>query len=58
MNKLFVGLGLSAIGVLLIIITIIGWLPVDGGIEIAIIAVGWVFLIIGSIIRYKELKPN
>lgn len=59
MNKVFVGLGVSGVGILLLCLTIFNVLPLETkALKIAGVAVSWVFIIIGSVMRFKALKAQ
>lgn len=59
MNKLALGMILSVIGIIIVCLTILGFLP--GSTKTAkfvSIGIGWVFIIAGSVIRFNNLKAK
>ncbi|KOS68620.1 hypothetical protein AEA09_08715 [Lysinibacillus contaminans] len=59
MNKLVFGMGLSVIGILIVCLTILDILPASTkSMKFVCIGIGWVFIIAGSIVRFKNLKSK
>ncbi|GAB0168338.1 MULTISPECIES: hypothetical protein [Lysinibacillus] len=59
MKKLSIGMLLSMIGILFVCLTIMDILPSSTKtMKIVYIGIGWVFIIAGSIIRFKTLKQR
>ncbi|MFJ3387027.1 hypothetical protein [Lysinibacillus sp. NPDC086135] len=59
MKKLSIGILLSMIGILFVCLTIMDILPSSTKtMKIVYIGIGWVFIIAGSIIRFKTLKQR
>lgn len=59
MNKLVLGMSLSVIGILFVCLTIMDILPSSTKtMKIVYIGIGWVFIIAGSVIRFKNLKEK
>ncbi|MCL1694640.1 MULTISPECIES: hypothetical protein [unclassified Lysinibacillus] len=59
MKKLSIGMLLSMIGILFVCLTIVDILPSSTKtMKIVYIGIGWVFIIAGSIIRFKTLKQR
>ncbi|MFJ7732954.1 hypothetical protein ACIQXF_13775 [Lysinibacillus sp. NPDC097231] len=59
MKKLSLGMILSVIGILFVCLTIMDILPSSTKtMKIVYIGIGWVFIIAGSIVRFKYLKQK
>ncbi|GLC88862.1 hypothetical protein [Lysinibacillus piscis] len=59
MKKLSFGMFLSVIGILFVCLTIMEVLPAETKtMKIVYIAIGWVFIIGGSIVRFKQLQQK
>ncbi|MDD1504124.1 hypothetical protein PVA17_15360 [Lysinibacillus sp. CNPSo 3705] len=59
MKKLSIGMLLSMIGILFVCLTIMDILPSSTKtMKVVYIGIGWVFIIAGSIIRFKTLKQR
>ncbi|MFJ7954161.1 hypothetical protein ACIQZG_21915 [Lysinibacillus sp. NPDC096418] len=59
MNKLAFGMGLSVIGILFVCLTIMDVLPASTKtMKFVYIGIGWVFIIAGSVVRFKNLKSK
>jgi len=59
LKKLSIGMLLSMIGILFVCLTIMDILPSSTKtMKIVYIGIGWVFIIAGSIIRFKTLKQR
>ncbi|MFB7157651.1 MULTISPECIES: hypothetical protein [unclassified Lysinibacillus] len=59
MKKLSIGMLLSMIGILFVCLTIMDILPSSTKtMKIVYIGIGWVFIIAGSVIRFKTLKQR
>ncbi|MGN7116808.1 hypothetical protein [Lysinibacillus odysseyi] len=57
MSIVMAGVLVSFSGILVIASVILGILPADNKtMQIAFLAIGWIFVVIGAIIRYKGLK--
>ena len=56
MSLVMAGLLVSFSGMAVVAIAIFGIVPDNQPLEYAFMAIGWVFIIIGLIIRYKGLK--
>ena len=59
LKKLSFGMFLSMIGILFVCLTIMDILPASTKtMKIVYIGIGWVFIIAGSIVRFKHLKQK
>ena len=59
MSIVMAGVLVSFSGILVIAAVILGILPADNKtMQLAFLAIGWIFVVIGAIIRYKELKMD
>jgi len=59
LKKLSIGMFLSMIGILFVCLTIMDILPSSTKtMKIVYIGIGWVFIIAGSVIRFKTLKQR
>lgn len=59
MKKLALGMGLSVIGIIVVCLTILDILPASTkAMKFFYIGIGWVFIIAGSIVRFKNLKAK
>ncbi|MEQ6353617.1 hypothetical protein ABNX05_03205 [Lysinibacillus sp. M3] len=59
MKKLSIGMLLSMIGILFVCLTIMDILPSSTKtMKIVYVGIGWVFIIAGSVIRFKTLKQR
>lgn len=59
MSIVMAGVLVSFSGILVIAAVILGILPADNKtMQLAFLAIGWVFVVIGAIIRYKGLKMD
>ncbi|MBG9452535.1 hypothetical protein ABE61_00135 [Lysinibacillus sphaericus] len=59
MKKLSIGMLLSMIGILFVCLTIMDVLPSSTKtMKIVYIGIGWVFIIAGSVVRFKTLKQR
>lgn len=59
MSIVMAGVLVSFSGILVIAAVILGILPADNKtMQLAFLAIGWIFVIIGAIIRYKGLKMD
>jgi len=59
LKKLSIGMLLSMIGILFVCLTIMDILPSSTKtMKIVYIGIGWVFIIAGSVIRFKTLKQR
>ena len=59
MSIVMAGVLVSFSGILVIAAVILGILPADNKtMQLAFLAIGWIFVVIGSIIRYKGLKMD
>lgn len=59
LKKLSLGMILSVIGILFVCLTIMDILPSSTKtMKIVYIGIGWVFIIAGSIVRFKYLKQK
>ena len=56
MSLVMAGLLVSFSGMVVVAIAIFGIVPDNQSLEYAFMVIGWVFIIIGFIIRYKGLK--
>lgn len=57
MNKLALGMAFSVIGILIVCLTILGVLPGSTKTtKFVSIGIGWILIIVGSVIRFKNLK--
>lgn len=58
-NKLALGMVLSFIGILIVCLTILGFLPGSTNTaKFVSIGIGWVLIIAGSVVRFKDLKAK
>ncbi|AHN22154.1 hypothetical protein FCT18_09275 [Lysinibacillus sphaericus] len=59
MKSFSMGMILSVIGILVVCLTIMDILPASTkSMKIIYVGIGWVFIIAGSIIRFKNLKQR
>ncbi|OEC00787.1 hypothetical protein GY31_18390 [Lysinibacillus sphaericus] len=59
MKSFSMGMILSVIGILVVCLTIMDILPASTkSMKIVFVGIGWVFIIAGSIIRFKNLKQK
>ncbi len=59
MSIVMAGVLVSFSGILVIAAVILGILPADNKtMQLAFLAIGWIFVVIGAIIRYKGLKMD
>ncbi|MGE8036664.1 hypothetical protein B1B04_07785 [Lysinibacillus sp. KCTC 33748] len=59
MKKLSIGMLLSMIGILFVCLTIMDILPSSTKtMKIVYIGIGWIFIIAGSVVRFKTLKQR
>ena len=56
MSLVMAGLLVSFSGMVVVVIAIFGIVPDNQSLKYAFMVIGWVFIIIGLIIRYKGLK--
>jgi len=58
-KNLTIGMLFSVVGILFVCLTIMDILPSSTKtMKVVYIAIGWVFIIIGSVIRFKNLKQK
>ncbi|WP_108306505.1 hypothetical protein [Metalysinibacillus jejuensis] len=59
MNKMLIGFSISAVGIVLFALTVLKIIPVDTkNTQLLLVAVSWVFIIIGSVMRYKAVTKQ
>ncbi|WP_409369689.1 hypothetical protein [Lysinibacillus sp. 38-6] len=59
MKSFSMGMILSVIGILFVCLTIMDILPASTkSMKVVYVGIGWVFIIAGSIIRFKNLKQK
>ncbi|GGG31507.1 hypothetical protein GCM10007425_27660 [Lysinibacillus alkalisoli] len=59
MNKVLVGFLISAFGILLFAFTVLKIIPTSSeGMKLTIVGISWIFIIIGSVMRYKALSAQ
>ncbi|KOY80549.1 hypothetical protein I6G82_08900 [Lysinibacillus macroides] len=59
MKNLSIGMLFSVIGIVIVCLTIMDILPSSTNtMKIVYIVIGWIFIIIGSVIRFKHLKQK
>ncbi|MGE7843855.1 hypothetical protein ACQKNX_24115 [Lysinibacillus sp. NPDC093712] len=59
MKSFSMGMILSVIGILFVCLTIMDILPASTkSMKVIFVGIGWVFIIAGSIIRFKNLKQK
>ncbi|MEK5332583.1 MULTISPECIES: hypothetical protein [unclassified Lysinibacillus] len=59
MKSFSMGMILSVIGILFVCLTIMDILPASTkSMKVVFVGIGWVFIIAGSIIRFKNLKQK
>lgn len=56
---MLIGFGISAFGIVLFALTVLNIIPAETkNIKLGIVAVSWVFIIIGSVMRYKAVTKQ
>ncbi len=59
LNKMLIGFSISAVGIVLFALTVLKIIPVDTkNTQLLLVAVSWVFIIIGSVMRYKAVTKQ
>lgn len=59
MNKMLIGFGISAFGIVLFALTVLNIIPAETkSVKLSMVAVSWVFIIIGSVMRYKAVTKQ
>ncbi|MEG0449298.1 MAG: hypothetical protein RR595_05525 [Lysinibacillus sp.] len=59
MSKLTIGMIISTFGILIVCLTIMNILPgSEGNLKVVYVGLGWVCIIAGTVIRYKDLKTK
>ncbi|WP_341302678.1 hypothetical protein MHB44_10245 [Lysinibacillus sp. FSL H8-0500] len=59
MKNLSIGMLFSVIGIVIVCLTIMNILPSSTNtMKFVYIGIGWIFIIIGSVIRFKHLKQK